>query len=734
MKYAGVIVDISHEKLDKTFCYSIPDEMEAQVEIGSRVNIPFGGSHRTGYVVDIMDIPDFSPDKIRPISGIVPKSTTANEKMIKLAYWMKTNYGSTINAALKTVIPVKEKIKEEKKKNVMLLIPTDRAKELAGEFATKKKAQARALMALSETPGMEYSFFTGNLKISPSTIKSMEDAGYIQVESVAVSRNVLNVAEKSMNIPKLNNEQKQIVDDIVSDYNNGDMTTCLIKGVTGSGKTEVYMSIISRVIESGRQVIMLIPEISLTYQMVMRFYSRFGDIVSIVNSRLSKGEKYDRFAMASQGKIKIMIGPRSALFTPFNNLGMIIIDEEHENAYQCENVPKYHARQTAIELAKMNNAKVILGSATPSIDSYYKAKKGEYRLYELKNRAGNAKMPSVEVVDLRDELRNGNRSIFSDRLATLIRDRLNKKQQIMLFLNRRGYLGFINCRDCGHVIQCPHCAVSLTQHNNGKLICHYCGYETDMVKKCPECGGIHIGTFKAGTQKVEEETRRVFPDARILRMDFDTTRGKEGHSAILQAFANKEADILIGTQMIVKGHDFADVTLMGILLADGSLHSSDYKAAEITFDLLTQAAGRTGRADTRGNVVIQTYDPEHYSIKHAALQDYEGFYKDEIAYRQMMDYPPISHMMSIRVFSADENLAIELSGKIKELIGEGDGNLKVIGPANASIYRINDIFYRMLYCKHNDYEALTKIKDIIEQYMKQNEAEYKNCQIQFDFR
>lgn len=734
MKYAGVIVDISHEKLDKTFSYRIPEHLASIVEIGSRVRIPFGKTMRIGYVIEITDVPGFDEDKIRDIDSIVEGSVSIDERMIRLAYWMKTNYGSTINRALKTVIPVKKAVKAANKKTVRLLISPQEAICLSGEYAHKRMtAQARILEALSECSVTEYTLLTEKLNVSASSVKALEDKGLIELESITVFRNSLKSYDKDGTTVTLNEEQLNVVQGIEREIDSSDMTPCLIKGVTGSGKTEVYMEIIDHVLKQGKEAIMLIPEIALTYQTVMRFYKRFGEQISIVHSRLSDGEKYDRFKLAKEGRIKVMIGPRSALFTPFSNLGLIVIDEEHESAYQCENVPKYHARETAIALAEMTGGKVILGSATPSMESYYRALNGDFHLYELKNRAGKGTIPKVEIVDLRKELKSGNRSVFSEKLLEYMEDRLSKKQQIMLFLNRRGYEGFINCRECGNVIQCPHCAVSLSRHFGNRLICHYCGYETPFISRCPECGSPHIGTFKAGTQKIEEETLKFFPDASVLRMDLDTTKGKDGHEKILSRFANHEADILIGTQMIVKGHDFPDVTLVGILLADVSLHASDYMASERTFQLLTQAAGRAGRGESPGNVVIQSYDPDNYSIVHAAKQDFEGFYKEEIEYRKLMEYPPVSHMMSVKIASKDEEKAKELSFCIKD-ITTVDEKVRVIGPANASIYKINDIFYRVIYYKNSDYSILTGMKDIIESYIKEHEEQWKNCLVQFDFR
>lgn len=733
MIYAGVIVDISHEKLDKIFQYSVPEDIASVISIGNKVNIPFGAGHRTGYVVNLSNTPEIAPDKIRPLDGIVKSSTTIDERMIKLAYWMKTNYGSTINQALKTVIPVKEKVKQVNNRTVRLLISPREALSLSEEYRTSKRKQSEILKFLSDNPVCDYRKVTQQMGQVRQSLTALSDAGLIEIDTQRVFRNELEAAEDFRNVTSLNQEQRVVCDGIIKDYDNNDMTPCLIKGVTGSGKTEVYMEIIQHVLSKGREVIVLIPEISLTYQTIMRFYAKFGNVVSVINSRLSKGEKYDRFELAAQGRIKIMVGPRSALFTPFNNLGAVIIDEEHESAYQSETIPRYHARETAIELARMTGAKVIMGSATPSLETFNRCRSGIYKLYRLDNRAGNATIPDVDVVDLRDEMKKGNRTMFSTKLKSLMQEKLDAGEQIMLFLNRRGYQGFINCRECGNVIQCPHCDVSLTLHGRNRLVCHYCGYETVFNHICPKCGSKYIGAFKAGTEKVEEETRKIFPHASVLRMDLDTTSGKEGHRNILEKFASHEADILIGTQMIVKGHDFADVTLVGILLADMSLHCSDYRAAEITFDLLTQAAGRAGRGDRKGNVVIQTYDPEHYSIVHAAGQDYDAFYDEEMGYRELMGYPPSNHMMAVRISCADADLATKLSDELYKLTSVDD-KVNIIGPADAAVYKINDIYNRVIYYKCRDYALLIQIKDIIENYLKCNVSCYKECHVVFDFR
>ena len=585
MKFAGVIVDISHEQLDKIFQYIIPETMLPELEIGMKVRIPFGKTNRTGYVVDISDEPEIDISRMKSLTGICGHSVTIDGRMIKLANWIKNHYGSTMNQALKLVMPVKEKVRNIEKKTIHLLVSKEEAEEYAKEAARKKyTARARLLETLAKTPVVDCSLLIQKLNINLTTVKTLENKGIIEITTHTMFRNAIKNTIKSRDKILLNEEQRYVAESIIKDMENGDMMPSLIKGVTGSGKTEVYLELIEWVINRGGDVICLIPEISLTYQTVMRFYNRFGDIVSVINSKMSKGERYDSFEMAKSGKIRIMIGPRSALFTPFNRLSLIIIDEEHESAYKSENVPRYHARETAIELAKMTGAKVVLGSATPSLESYYNAKAGRFKLYELNNRAGLAGFPTAEIVDLREELRNGNRTMFSNRLMELMKEKLSMKEQVMLFLNRRGYLGFLSCRNCGHVITCPHCAVSLTEHGNGRLVCHYCGYETPGIKICPECGSKHIGRFKAGTELVESEIKKLFPDNKVLRMDADTTRNKDGHTKILEAFENHEADILIGTQMIVKGHDFPNVTLVGVLLADVSLYSPDYMAAERTYN------------------------------------------------------------------------------------------------------------------------------------------------------
>ena len=636
------------KKLDRTFQYLIPEMLADQIHPGTPVEVPFGNGnrHMRGYVVEVTDQPEFDVSRMKSVLRVVREGIPIEGQLIALAAWMRENFGGTMNQALKTVIPVKQKTTEKEKRMIWLKPDAATAKAQLGELQRKHQtARARLMEALLKQSPLPYETVTQKLNITASVIRAMQERELIRVEHIRNWRNPLDQMKKQGNIVSLNLTQRRVADEILSGWQRGDERPCLIHGVTGSGKTEVYMEIIKQVVKSGKQAIVLIPEIALTFQTVLRFYNHFGDRVSILNSRMSAGERSDQFERAKSGLLDVMIGPRSALFTPFPNLGVIIIDEEHEAAYKSETVPRYHARETAIARAQMCGARVVLGSATPSVESYDRAKQGQYRLFEMKERVSARPLPSVYTVDLREELRNGNRSIFSDKLRELITDRLEKKEQIMLFINRRGVAGFVSCRSCGEVIKCPHCDVSLNLHNNGKLVCHYCGYEQPMVKECPSCGSPYIGGFKAGTQKIEEMVKRQFPTARVLRMDLDTTRKKGGYEEILSAFANGEADILIGTQMIVKGHDFPNVTLVGVLAADLSLHISDYRAAERTFQLLTQAAGRAGRGHRQGEVVIQTYQPEHYSVVTAAEQDYKAFFEQEIFLREMMHYPPKWHML-----------------------------------------------------------------------------------------
>ena len=735
--YAKVIVDITHEKLDKVFEYHIPSEMEATVHVGMEVIVPFGKGNRemNGYVIGITEACEYDPDKVKSVIGPAKKRMAIEGKLVALAAWMKEHYGGTMIQSLKTVLPIKKEEQMKVKRYVRLILDEETGKQKLAEFLSdlRMKSRARVMAALLENNILEYDFIIKKLNVSKAVIDALDKQGVIRIESEQVFRNPIKNKRMDWKPVDYTDEQQNAIDIFKADYLQGLHKTYLLYGVTGSGKTEVYMEMIARVIRDGKQAIVLIPEIALTYQTVMRFYKRFGERISILNSRMSNGERYDQMMRAKEGSIDVMIGPRSALFTPFPTLGLIVIDEEHESTYKSEQIPRYHARETAIARAELEGASVVLGSATPSLEAYYRAGKGEYELLTLRNRSQKQELPTVHTIDLREELKSGNRSILSNKLHELIEDRLSKKQQIMLFINRRGYAGFISCRACGHVAKCPHCDVSLTSHRNGKLVCHYCGYEVSSYDKCPECGSKHIGGFRAGTQQIEELVKQEFPEARVIRMDMDTTKEKDGHEKILETFANEEADILIGTQMIVKGHDFPNVTLVGILAADLSLYADDYRAGERTFQLLTQAAGRAGRGRDKGEVVIQTYSPEHYAIETAAAQDYEAFYQEEISYRSLMGYPPAEQLMAILV-SGEEEEHLEKACEYLKKYGErvNRKQVRIIGPTSPYVGKINDVYRRVIYLKHREYDALTEMKDRLEQYIELNSG-FSKLRIQFDF-
>ncbi len=740
-RYANIIIDISHEKVDRTFQYKVPDALYGILETGVCVMVPFGAGNRLrqGYVVEITDKAEYPPDKMKEIFKVVKDSVSIEADAVKLAAFIKRTYGSTMIAALKTVLPVKQTMKPREKKKITRRITREETVSLLGECLRKKQgAKARVLAELVKEPVLPYELLTKKLNVSPAALRSLETQGVLSIETESYYRNPVKIETGPEVKNRLSEEQRFIRDKILSDYDKGLRKTYLIHGITGSGKTEVYLGLIEGVVAKGKQCIMLIPEIALTYQTLLRFYKRFGGRVSVMNSTLSAGEKYDQCERAKRGEIDVIIGPRSALFVPFPNLGLIVMDEEHENSYKSESMPRYHARETAQYLAQIKGAILVLGSATPSLEAYYRAKSGEYELFSLNRRLTGGSLPSVYTVDLREELKKGNRSIFSMKLQDLIKQRLERKEQVILFLNRRGYAGFVSCRSCGYVMKCPHCDVSLSQHMGGKMVCHYCGYETRKPDTCPVCSSPYILGFKAGTQQIEEQIYRKFPGARVLRMDADTTRKKDSYEEILSAFSQGQADILVGTQMIVKGHDFPQVTLVGVLAADLSLNDSDYRCAERTFQLLTQAAGRAGRGEKPGEVVIQTYRPEHYSILRAAEQNYEAFYEEEVLYREMAGYPPVSHMMAVLITSKDEQAGERMAKAIgNRLLKEAEkepvvsNRLKVIGPARASVGKINDIYRFVLYCKHDDYNKLVTAREMIEDYLKKTENK-ENVQFDFD--
>ncbi|MDD7113173.1 MAG: primosomal protein N' [Lachnospiraceae bacterium] len=737
--YADVVIDISHEALDKVFQYRVPFSLREKVIPGVRVCVPFGRGNREteGYVIAIGRETDYDPDKIKEISYVVPGSLSVESQLIQVADFLKKQYGSSMIAALRTVMPVKNKVRHKEEMTISLGISLEQAQQLLTSWEKKHYcARVRFLKRLLEKGTILKEEAVKECKLSMKDLRKLEHEGIIHMSTKVLYRNPFQdfrVMEQSV---CLNEEQQYIAEDFQKRYLRGEQNTYLLYGVTGSGKTEVYLALIQTILRDGKQAIVLIPEISLTYQTVRRFYERFGDQIAVIHSRMSMGEKSDACERIRQGDANVVIGARSALFAPTKNLGLIIIDEEHDNAYKSDTSPKYHARETAIFRAGLAGASVVLGSATPSVESFSRAQNGEYILWTMKKRAGDASLPDVLIEDLREEFQKGNRSVFSEVLYAKMEERLKKKEQIMLFLNRRGFAGFVSCRNCGIVVKCPHCDVSLTYHRNGRLRCHYCGYETAFSRQCPVCKSPHVAAFGLGTEKVEAALHQEFPEAKIIRMDMDTTRRKNAHQQMLKAFSAGDADILLGTQMIVKGHDYPNVTLVGILAADLSLHGQDFRSGERTFQLLCQAAGRAGRGQKKGEVVIQTYSPDHYAITTAAEHSYDLFYEQEYAYRSLMGYPPCAHLLVILIQCADESQAVLTVMRIQKMVQQSQQDeldtVQILNPGEAVISKLKDMYRKVLYLKHKDAERLLDLKDRLEPVLEKHPL-FAGVQIQFDF-
>ncbi|MBC8631033.1 primosomal protein N' [[Eubacterium] tenue] len=579
--------------------------------------------------------------------------------------------------------------------------------------------QKEIIEFLKEKKEVDLNEVLENLKITRQSINKLKEKNLIRIEEVDFYRSpeqIYSIEHKEIN---LNEEQSKVVSTINSEMFDENKKPYMIHGVTGSGKTEVYMAIIENALSQGLDGLVLVPEISLTPQTISRFKNKFGDIVGVFHSQLSEGEKHDVYKQVKEGKIRILIGARSALFTPFTSLGVIIIDEFHESAYKSDKNPKFSAIEVAKFIAKKRDISLVLGSATPSIEEYYKAVNGEYKLLEINKRANKKPMPKIEVADMKEELMIGNKSIFSTKLKSEIELAIKNNSQVMLFLNRRGYSNFVSCRKCGYVFTCENCDISLTYHkksNTGK--CHYCGYEKEIPSECPECKSKYIKPFGIGTQKIEEEIKTIFPNLRVLRLDKDTTSRKGSFDRILNSFKNKEADILIGTQMLSKGLDFDNVTLVGILSADMILKFPDFRSSEMTFQLITQVAGRAGRAEKDGKVILQTYDTDHYAIKHAINYDFKGFYEDEIKIRKLFDYAPFNNMVSV-VLSGKDNKLVEINSKkmydslVYLLRERGINDLSfILGPNQCSIGKINQNYRWQILFKDEDIE-INLLKGII---------------------
>ena len=687
-QYAGVVVNNDSVQVDKVFTYKIPVSLIGSVHLGFRVKVPFGRGNRTvdAFVLELYKQCE-NVNNIKEITTICDEMPLLKITDIELVKIMKKKYLCTYLECIKVIIP-RGITKGIKKKTMQVLTAS---KELEGKFLNEpyKNIYERVLLN-----NMKYNKneFSKNFNKSLSSINTMIKHGFLTTQEVIINRysekNYSRYEEKT-----LNERQQQSVDFII----NSKAKKFLIHGVTGSGKTEIYMNLVSYMLKENKQSIILIPEISLTPQMVERFKGRFGRDIAVFHSRLSDGERYDEWMRVKLGNVKIAIGARSAIFLPFENLGLIVIDEEHEASYKSDSNPKFDAREIAYMKCELENCKLILGSATPSIESYYRSTIKELELITINERADGAAMPKVEIVDMREELMNNNRSIFSKSLHEGIIESLSRNEQVILFLNRRGFSTFVSCRKCGYVFKCKKCDISLTYHNSSEyLTCHYCGEKEKISKTCPNCGSSYVKYFGVGTEKIEQEINRIFPSAKTLRMDFDTTRKKNSYEYIYNTFKNNQADILIGTQMVAKGLDFKNVTLVGVIAADLSLNLPDFRAFERTFQLLTQVSGRSGRGSKEGKVVIQTYNADNLTIQYAADNDYDSFYKNEIMMREVMDYPPFTNILVITMSSEDENLLIKNTQNVCENLKykiQHNDKITLLGPCPCGVSKIKN-FYR----------------------------------------
>ncbi|WP_066053102.1 primosomal protein N' [Robertmurraya korlensis] len=777
---ASVIVDVPAKQTDRPFDYRIPEHLEGIIIPGMRVVVPFGPRRIQGFVISIQESSEF--EKLRDIIAPMDIVPVLNEELLQLGDWLSKEtlcyrisaYQVMLPAALKAkyekrirvttdinllpqvlqrvfgkslivnfdgidndawkalqkeissghvefIYEVKERVNKKKRKYVM---PDVSEKELADSLkliSIQATKQREIIEFFIENPApFPMQLLMNELTTSSSAIKGLVKKGILKEEEVEVYRDPYEnrVFDRTQPLA-LTSEQKNAIAPVLQTIEEDLHKVFLLYGVTGSGKTEVYLQSIQRVLEKGKEAIVLVPEIALTPQMVKRFKGRFGDEVAVMHSGLSTGEKYDEWRKIQRKEVKVVVGARSAIFAPFENLGIIIIDEEHETSYKQEENPRYHARDVAIQRAKKYGCPVVLGSATPALESFARAKKGVYELLTLPSRMNSGPMPHVEVVDMREELREGNRSMFSRILMEKLKDRLEKREQTVLFLNKRGHSSFVMCRDCGYVVNCPDCDISLTYHRfSERMKCHYCGYESLVPTNCPECQSEHIRYFGTGTQKIEEELGKVLPEARVIRMDVDTTSKKGAHEKLLTEFGEGKADILLGTQMIAKGLDFPKITLVGVLSADTMLHIPDFRSSEKTFQLLTQVSGRAGRHELTGEVIVQTYTPEHYSIQFAAQQDYDLYYEREMQIRKLHHYPPFYYISLITVSHENLMKVVSVTEKITGYVRNSlSPEAIVLGPVASPIPRIKNRYRYQCLIKYKREPQLGRaIKTVLDQY------------------
>lgn len=723
--YAEVIINSEALEIDRPFTYKVPEEFNNEIKIGQIVKVPFGKGNKTseGFILNLKN-DDNIKFKTKNIAAILVKDPVIYEDDINLIEFLREKTLCKYIDAFRLLIPVGIMKGAKAKKKRVIVLKNEDLSNIKNPDGYKK------IVEFFKTNSGKYtkSELINEHSISQYKLNKLIENEVLSIEEESVFRYNDRVYNKD-SAKTLTIEQENII----REYINSDDTMFLLKGVTGSGKTEVYMKLVERVLLEGKSAIILVPEIALTPQMIERFKGRFGVNVALFHSKLSDGERFDEWFRVKEGKAKVIVGARSAIFLPAKNLGLIIIDEEHENTYKSEQNPKYQTKEVAEYLSELKGCKVILGSATPSIETYYRALTGEMKLLELNSRVDNKPMPPMKVIDMRNELKGGNKSLFSRELFIAIQERLKRKEQIILFLNRRGFSTFVSCRSCGYVFKCDECDISMTYHKNGLLICHYCGKTKREPRECPKCHSKYVKFFGAGTQRVEEEVKKYFNNVRILRMDVDTTRDKHSYERIYNTFKNGEADILIGTQMVSKGLDFKNVTLVGILAADMSINIPDYRAAERTFQIITQVAGRAGRGDKQGEVLIQTYTPQHYSLQYAVNYDYEGFYEKEFTVRAMMKYPPFGKLLLINGTSKKEELLKNFMHKITMMIKplvESCLDIEILGPIPCMISKVKENYRWQIVIKGEFDSYFSKnIKEIL---YDENKNVYNDIRISMD--
>lgn len=693
-----VLVEININKKEKTFDYVVPSNMREYIKKGVRVKVPFGKQILEGFVLNIKSESNYD---IKEIIDVIDKEPILNDELLELGKKISNDNVCNLISVYQSMLPKGLKASNKtnvntKKETFIVLVDELLGNEfLENSKAEKQKEIIRDLLNEKEIIKKRY---------SSSTVKTLKEKGLIKEIYKEYYR--LDNSSEFEEFKKLNEEQLRCVSEIES--SNKDVI--LLNGVTGSGKTEIYINLINKTINNKKEAIMLVPEISLTPQIIKRFKVHFGNKIAILHSGLSIGEKFDEYRKILNKEVSIVIGARSAIFAPFTNIGLIIIDEEHSSTYKQDHNPRYDAIEVAVERAKTHGAKVILGSATPRLESYARAKKGYYELIKLDKRANNAHLPMVTIIDMQKEMKKGN-NIFSEELKLAIEDRLQKKEQIMLLLNKRGYSSYLMCQNCGKVFKCPNCDITLTYHKTSEMNrCHYCGYAENKIEKCPDCGNDKLKSYGMGTEKVEDEIHKLFPDARTLRMDIDTTSKKGAHSKIIESFSNHEADILIGTQMIAKGLDFPLVTLVGVISADTMLNLPDFRSNEKTYELISQVAGRAGRGDIPGRVIIQTFNPDNYAIKYAKTHDYDKFYEEEISIRKKLCYPPYFFIANLIISGKDFKTTINEAKKIGDYLRRKVDNMMIVlGPSVGSVSRINNVYYFQIIIKYRDKSKMLPI-------------------------